>query len=458
MADYKIYRQYRFPPGHIFRTEDGKSYKVTGYLGRGGQGEAYRVVGDDGEFAVKFYNDQFIKTRSAEEFCNNLRRNVANGVPKLSSGDLATQFIWPMRMVCKEQGSFGYLMQLFPEGYESFSSVILQSKMDRERGVRIPVRFKSWFTCVTAALNIVRAFEILHASGLSYQDLNDGGFSINTENGSVLICDCDNVAPDKTNLGILGVMNYMAPEVVLRKSLPNRHTDEYSLAVVLFRLFFHGHPMEGAESRRLHNSDTISRYQADEIIYGKKPRYCLDSNGNENKPDLKFNRDVCRLSFTFPLTLMNAFEQVFTKGIDDVSMRLTATEWRKVLLDVRDHLVLVGGSEQFYRIRKRKPLPEDCIVLDYPGDREVLLMPDKILYQYHLEEYGTDYKKAIGKIIKTNKPGVIGLYNASGTPIHFYYGGKEGDCPDGGRMPLLPGMELAFGRSRIVVRKEDGRR
>ena len=452
MADYKINKQYRFPLGHIFHTEDGKAYKVTSYLGRGGQGEAYRVIGDDGEFAVKFYNDQFIKTRFAEEFYKNLQRNVANGIPKLSSGDLATQFIWPMRMICKEEGSFGYLMKLFPEGYEPFGNVILQSKLDKERGVRVPLYFNSWFVCVTAALNIVRAFEILHASGYSYQDLNQGGFSVNMKTGSVLICDCDNVAPDKTNLGILGVMNYMAPEVIMKRSLPNRHTDEYSLAVVLFRLFFHGHPMEGMESRRLHNSEFLSRYQADEVIYGKKPRYCLDSKGNENKPDLKFNRDVCKLCFTYPMSLMNAFEQVFTQGVNNPSMRLTATEWRKVLLDVRDHLVLVDGKEEFFGVRKPKPLPKECRVLDYPGDREVLLMPDKILYQYHLEEYGTDFKKPVGKIIKTNKPGVIGLYNASGLPIHFYYGGKEGDCPDQRRMPLLPGMELAFGRSRIVVR------
>lgn len=452
MTDYKINKQYRFPMGHIFYTEDGRSYRVTGMLGRGGQGEAYHVTGDDGEFAVKFYNNDFIKSRFADEFHKNLRKNVERGVPKLSSGDSATQFIWPMRMICEEEGSFGYLMRLFPEGYESFGSVILQSKVDKVSGMRVPVRFKSWFVCVTAALNIVRAFEILHASGLSYQDLNEGGFSVDMNTGNVLICDCDNVAPDKTNLGILGVMNYMAPEVVMRKSLPNRHTDEYSLAVVLFRLFFHGHPMEGVESRRLHNSEHLSRYQADEIIYGKKPKYCLAIEGNGNLPDKKFNQDVYRLCMTFPMSLMNAFEQVFTKGIEDTSMRLTATEWRKILLDVRDHLVLVNGREQFYGVRQEKPFPAECRIFDYPGDREVLLMPDKILYQYHLEEYGTDFKKPVGKIIRTNKPGVIGLYNASGAPIHFSYRGREGDCPDQGRMPILPGMEIFIGRGRIVVR------
>lgn len=451
MSEIRQAKQYMFPKGHTFWTEDGQAYTVTGFLGRGGQGEAYRVEGAGGEFAVKFYKRDFASGKFAGAFRKNLARNVENGPPQLSSGDTATQFIWPMKMIRPEQSSFGYLMRLFPPGYEPIGKVFMQSRWDPELGRRVPVRWKSWFTCVTAALNIVRAFEILHASGLSYQDLNEGGFSVDMSTGNALICDCDNVAPDQVNLGILGVMNYMAPEVILRKSLPNRYTDEYSLAVLLFRLFLHGHPMEGGESRRLRNSESLSRYEADRIIYGEKPRYCLASFQNENQPDPVHNQDVCRLSFSFPLVLMDAFEQVFTQGIGDPSRRLTATEWRKKLLEVRDSLILVDGREQFYHIRKPKPLPEECRTLAYPLGRRVLCMPGKILYKYHLDEYGTDFKQPVAKIIPTTKPGVIGLFNATGGPIRFSGGGKEAVCPDQGRMPLLKGMELELGSTRIKV-------
>ena len=451
MSDYKNRRTYQFPKGHVFYTEDGQPYTVTDFLGQGGQGEAYRVQGQGGEFAVKFYNQQFAHSQFAEAFRKNIACNVENGLPQLSSGDTATQFIWPMKMIRPEQGSFGYLMRLFPAGYEPLGNVFMQSRWDPDAGRRVPVRWKNWFTCVTAALNIVRAFEILHASGLSYQDLNEGGFSIDVSTGNVLICDCDNVAPDKVNLGILGVMNYMAPEVVCRKSLPDRHTDEYSLAIILFRLFLHGHPMEGRESRRLHNSENLSRYEADAAIYGRNPHYCLASQNNENPPDPTHNMDVCRLSFTFPMVLMNAFEQVFTRGISDPSSRLTATEWRKVLLEVRDSLILVNGKEQFFGVRKAKPLPKECRTLVYPHGRRVLCMPDKILYRYHMDEYGADFKHLAAKIIPTNKPGIIGLYNATDAPIRFYGGGKVGVCQDKGRMPLLRGMTLEFGSTKIQV-------
>ena len=451
MSEYKIQKQFQFPKGHVFYTGDGEPCTVTGFLGRGGQGEAYRVQSSGNEFAVKFYNQQFARSSFAKPFYKNIVRNVENGIPQHSSGDTATQFIWPMKMIRPEQGSFGYLMRLIPDGYEPLGKIFMQSRWDDKAGRRVPVQWKSWFTCVTAALNIVRAFDILHASGLSYQDLNEGGISVDITKGNVLICDCDNVAPDGENLGILGVLNYMAPEVICKQSLPSRQTDEYSLAIILFRLFFHGHPMDGEKSRKLHNDEHLSRYAADEMIYGKTPSYCLASKNNENPADPVFNHDVYHLRYMFPMVLMNAFEQVFTDGIRDPSRRLTAREWQRVLLGVRDNLILVNGKEQFYGLRTPKSLPEECRTLVYPHGRRVLCMPDKILYRYHLDEYGTDFKHPAAKIITTNKPCILGLYNASGAPIHFYSGGREGLCQNQGRMPLLKGMELEFGNTKIKV-------
>lgn len=453
MSELKIKKSYSFPIGGTLQTTDGLTYKITGYLGSGGQGEVYRVKGPDGEFAIKWYHaDRCLAKIDSAAFQKNLERNVENGVPKLSSGDTATQFIWPLKMVKPQNGSFGYLMKIFPDGYEPLKNVIFMRKRNSETGQIVALRWASWFTCVTAALNIVRAFEIMHASGLSYQDLNEGGISINMQTGDVLICDCDNVSPDKTNLGIRGIMEYMAPEVVTGEKLPDRWTDQYSLAVILFRLFLHDHPMKGIESKELHNSEHISQRDADIMIFGTKPHYCLASNNNVNPPDKILNADVCRLCLTYPLSLMNSFEQVFTQGVSEPKKRLTATEWRKVLLDVRDHLVLVDGREEFFDVRNKKPLPKECRVLTYSQGREVLCMPGKILYRYHLDEYGTDFKTPVAKIIPTNKPGAIGLYNATGGDIHFLHQGRQGVCQNQGRIPLLEGMKLKVGNTLIKIK------
>lgn len=64
----------------------------------------------------------------------------------------------------------------------------------------------------------------------------------------MLICDNDNVSPFGTNLGIMGKQRWMAPEIVMGKNDPDKNSDRFSLAVVLFRLLFINHPLEGRYS------------------------------------------------------------------------------------------------------------------------------------------------------------------------------------------------------------------
>ena len=455
MAEYKIKKEYAFSIGEQIQAEDGESFTITGYLGHGGQGDVYRVRSRNGsEFALKWYHaDTFLTqiNKTADAFYRNLVHNVENGIPRLSSGDAAEQFIWPMKMIRRQRGSFGYLMKIFPSGYVPFGNMIMGQMKDKATGKTVPVRWSSWFARVTAALNIVRAFEILHASGLSYQDVNEGGFAIDPVTGNVLICDCDNVSPDLCNLGILGIKPFMAPEVVRREKRPNRGTDEYSLAVILFRLFLHGHPMIGQESHYLRSNPYYHDNEIDKMIFGTQPHYCLASKNNVNPVDPVKDRDVLAHCFLYPMVLMNAFEQVFTEGVNDVSRRLTATEWRKVLTQVRDQLIIIDGKEQFFGCRKPKPLPEDCRILCYPK-AEVLCMPGKILYEYHFDMFSGNFHKGVGKIISTNRPGYIGLLNESGKPIHYSLDDKSGVCEHGHRIPLLKGMVLKVNQTKITVK------
>lgn len=109
--------------------EDGTAYTVLGFLGCGGQGEVYRVRGAEGERALKWYHaEEYIAKINGGAFHENLRRNVDAGVPRLSSGDRASQFVWPQKMVRPARGSFGYIMDLFDPRFESMTNVLLGRK------------------------------------------------------------------------------------------------------------------------------------------------------------------------------------------------------------------------------------------------------------------------------------------------------------------------------------------
>lgn len=439
-------------PGDTITTAKGETYVVKAFLGRGGQGEVHRVSGPSGDMALKWYhNESFLKKINAEAFYRNIKRNVEHGVPKLSAGDTATQFIWPLKLVPWQKGSFGYLMRLFPSGYENMTSVLLGRRKTAD-GKEIPLRWGSWFALVTAALNIVRAFEILHSKGLSYQDLNEGGLAVNMTTGDVMICDCDNVSPDSTNMGILGIMHYMAPEVVCGISLPDRQSDEYSLAVILFRLFYHDHPMLGIESVALRSNERLSQDETNLRIFGREPHYCLSQQNSVNRPHPRFHTDVIKLMGIFPEVLLDAFHTVFTQGVKDKGARLTSTQWRRVLLQVRDSLVLVNGKEQFFFTPQQRSLPKAARLLMCPGGQRVLVMPGKILYACHADGYSRDFATPIAKVIETNKPDIIGLYNGMNVALNVEYQGQVMECPPKGRMPLFEGMTIRIGSNEIQVK------
>ncbi len=438
------------PIGSTITASTGERYTVEALLGAGGQGQVFRVRSGNEVLALKWYLvDNYLSKINADEFYRNLETNVENGVPRQISGDQADQFIWPLKLVPRQNRSFGYLMKLFPEGYESMSHVLLGWKKDRKTGEKTPIHWRSYQVMIRAALNIVRAFEILHSQGLSYQDINEGGISINVNTGDVFICDCDNVAPDQTNLGIRGVMNYMAPEVLRNEKLPDRHTDEYSLAIILFRLFMYNHPMEGLRSVALRSDESITRREADERIYGYDPHYCLDPSDNVNRPAPK-HADVRQRCTQFPVPLMDAFQQVFTRGVNDPSARLTATEWRKVLVQVRDCLVFYDGKERFYYTAVRPALPPNARMLVYSSTRKTLCMPDKVLYPYHFDQWSADYLTPVGKVVPAPN-GMLVLAYRNPAPITCINQGQSRVFNPGEVIPLLPGMVMKIGRMEIQV-------
>jgi eukaryotic-like serine/threonine-protein kinase len=71
---------------------------------------------------------------------------------------------------------------------------------------------------------------------------------VDADKAEVGIIDNDNVGTDDAEVYIWGTSGFMAPEVVRREKFPTGHADQHSLAVLLFYLFVHGHPLEGIKA------------------------------------------------------------------------------------------------------------------------------------------------------------------------------------------------------------------
>ena len=314
--------------------EYGGQAKVLGVIGSGGQGTVYKVEFNGMTWALKWYDVE--KMKRPEEFRRNIQSNISDGAP-------SNKFLWPKYLTkTMPDGTFGYLMELKPESFDSFVDILNTYKLVVDpmtgRATTVPVRFTNLYAMVTAVINIANAFRQLHRSGKSYQDLNDGGFFINVETGAVLVCDCDNIAPDGSNFGIGGKPGYMAPEIVRGIAKPDVQTDKYSLAVVLFKLLFRGDPMEGEKVVKdvcLTESSELKHYGADAV-------FVYDPNDASNRPVRGIHDNVIKFWRLYPQYIKDAFITSFTEGLNDPSKRIIENEWQKLFVRLRSEIIMCG--------------------------------------------------------------------------------------------------------------------
>lgn len=278
--------------GQEVEMEFGGRAKVLKVIGSGGQGIVYLVEFNSQKWALKWYDVDKIKR--PKEFRQNIKNNIQDGAP-------SNKFLWP-KYLTKENadGTFGYIMELKPESFDSFVDILNTYKLVIDpltgRATKQAVRFQSLYAMVTAVINIANTFRQLHRAGKSYQDLNDGGFFINVNTGAVLVCDCDNIAPEGSNFGIGGKPGYMAPEVVRGIAKPDVQTDKYSLAVVLFKLLFRGDPMEGEKVVK----DVCLTESSELRHYGQDAVFVYDPDNATNRPVRGIHDNVIKFWRIYP--------------------------------------------------------------------------------------------------------------------------------------------------------------
>jgi DNA-binding helix-hairpin-helix protein with protein kinase domain len=427
--------------GTTIKTVDLKTVTVQEKLGEGGQGTVYKVDYNGQVKALKWYHKKTFKTdKSQRDFYENLKHNKEKGAPTRA-------FLWPEDITDIVDGTFGYVMELRPGGYNELGEFFCDK-----------VRFKSFVPIAEAALNIVGGFRELHNNGYSYQDLNDGNFFINATTGDVLICDNDNVAPDKTNLGILGKQRYMAPEIVVGSGNvePDKISDRFSMAVILFRIFFRDHPLEGRYS-----TPPCMTKEFEKRYYGSEPIFIFDPKDDRNRPIPNVQKNAGILWKIFPDFVKEKFIEAFSKEamIDAKQRRPIEKTWVDMIVRFRSSIIKCSkcGSETFLDSNR------ECTCIECGasiradnilklGDFEVAMYPGVKVYSWHVDSTDEDTDSVVAEVVKSPmNPNQFGLRNSSDRPWNVKLGEEMKPIAPGKVIPVKAGISIAFSNGKNGV-------
>jgi len=416
---------------YSIKTKYGKIVKVIERIGEGGQGAVYKVDYNGKPKALKWYTGKKIK--DPKKFYDNLDNNIKRGAP-------TDTFLWPLDITEKDGEAFGYVMDLRPPEYKDFSLFLLAKE-----------KFANVTSRVNAALNITAGFRELHNKGYSYQDLNDGNFFINSNNGAVLICDNDNVSEFGKSSGIAGKARYMAPEIVMGRATPGNKTDSFSLAVVLFLLFIGGHPLEGKKTCVPCMTDEIEKK-----LFGKDPVFIYDPNDKSNRPEPGIHNNSIKRWKLYPPYLRDIFEKAFSQeALHDQSKRVLEIEWLRLFIRMRAEVFKCLCGEVYFADAVNTTACPSCAKSNtfsmYIRTQRynVPLHQRTRLYVCHTEPDSDDYLTLTADIDKNSPANTI--KNVSSKAWISSYNGKQMTIASGSSLTLKKGMEINFGNSSAII-------
>jgi eukaryotic-like serine/threonine-protein kinase len=417
----------------------GTPVTVGDRLGEGGQGVVHAVTIGGAPYAVKWYR----YAPSSE-----LRKSIAALVER---GRPHKDFIWPIDLVTSNEVSgFGYVMPRLEPRFSSFAQLV-------SRPEQPPFR-----TVITIGRHLITAFEALHSAGLCYRDISFGNLWVDPDAAEVAIIDNDNVGLDSGEVFVWGTLRFMAPEVVRRECAPSSLTDLHSLAVFLFYLFMHGHPLEGVRTDESYSwADNDHHSETDLALrhFGTEPVFIFDPVDHSNPP--RPGDPVAVWWRLYPKFFRAVFERAFSAGLRDPSGigRVAEGVWRRALIRLADCVSVCScQASVFYdpddpglRCWNCNQLPPKPMRLEFPNS-SIVMSPGAVITPHHLSR-NRDIDTVLGIVENhPSRPGELVLRNASAKTWTMTPDGESAKTVDPQRRLGVRPMTIDFGSAhgRIV--------
>lgn len=365
----------------IITGSSGTKYKINKQIGEGGQGYVFLVQDDSKNiYAMKWY-----KKSTASSSQKEIIVSAISNQPNHINEDI--EFIWPFDLVeHKNSKSFGYIMPLYDT-----KSFINYNKVINGKVKRPSLKTLSYISYLIAT-----SLEVVHKNGMAYCDINLGNIQFDFINGKISVCDNDNVVINNSNVNVLGVPEFMAPEVALKQSQPNILSDLYSLSILLYTLWTYEHPMEGSKTEDIRCWDLVAKkkFYHEEPVFVHNP---TDKSNNIEKSDI-YKLSNALWKYYLPNKCKNAFIKTFGEGVFKPEKRTKTSQWKNIFLEMYNNAVICPYcstenifdpiSEEQTCIKCKKILPfKETLEFNVAGNKMEIAIRDKLtIFPYHLGE------------------------------------------------------------------------
>ena len=198
-------------------------------------------------------------------------------------------------------------------------------------------------------LNIARGIRRIHTSGMVHYDLSLDRVLVDPLSGDVCFANNDILGiPGKIMPCVLSIPGLTAPELVpiqmhlddeTRKKMPNKQTDCFTLAVLIYQILLKRHPFDGGKVWDIDDpqKDDDMRYGSHALFIerptDKTNRVKADQLAKSQLPQ----GDPAKMPYSIcgPY-LKELFDKAFIDGVHNPSARPSALQWEEALVKTCD--------------------------------------------------------------------------------------------------------------------------
>lgn len=307
-----------FCEGFCLVSESGNHYVVQKLLGRGGRRDVYEVlISETGERkALRWFRDGY------GNFDHQVHANLAF-LSRIGCPDKS--LLWVEDVLSTGDTGFGYITRLIPNGFIPFYMLV------REREL-------SQVSKCNFALDYLRALHNADKQGLLlFTADGEANCYVHAKTGHLLIDECERTTIRGSTLyPMMYVHKYAAPEVILGQNELDIYTNRFSMAVVLFFVFFCAHPLEGIQATAPCMTPAIIRK-----VYGEKPVFIFDQDDTSNRPIPFVHSTVISNWDAAPDYMKNIFIKAFSQeALHNPKARPNEKEFAQAIYRYKEELTL----------------------------------------------------------------------------------------------------------------------